>query len=90
MERWELAEASADRGRPGRHSRSPIGPECASYPLDISAVHGGLVLYGAATFGLAATGGWVGMAAVFRLAPLLLAVIVAACSALKFARRDAQ
>lgn len=43
------------------------------------ALLGGLVLYGAAALGVAAIGGWVGIAAVFCLAALLLAVIVAAC-----------
>jgi hypothetical protein len=40
---------------------------------------GGLILYGAAALGVAAIGGWLGIAAALCLAALLVAVIVAAC-----------
>lgn len=70
-------------GRPGttgRTARADAGVLGA--PLTrwgFPALLGGLVLYGAAALGVAAIGGWVGIAAVFCLAALRLAVIVAAC-----------
>lgn len=60
---------------PGR--RSVLGAPLINWGPP--AVLGCLVLYGAAALGLAAIGGWIGIAAVFCLAALLLAVIVAAC-----------
>jgi hypothetical protein len=41
-------------------------------------VLGGLVVYGGLGLGLAAIGGWVGLGAVFCLAALMIAAIVAA------------
>lgn len=78
---WDPAGMHTRQRPEADRTRTSIGHWSPAAPLtrwSFPALLGGLALYGAAALGLAAIGGWLGIAAVFCLAALLLAVIVAA------------